>query len=72
MAEKPTNEELERQVQELKTDCSQLEKELQEARFFSEEIMRYMSEGLVLLKIHRNTASLWVQRDHRIKGNVHA
>ena len=48
MAEKPTYEELEQRVQELETDYSQLEKKLQEAHFFSEEIMRYMTEGLVL------------------------
>jgi len=34
MAEKPTYEELERRVQELETDYSQLKKELQEAHFF--------------------------------------
>ena len=48
MVEKPTYEESERLVQELETDYSQPEKELQEAHFFSEEIMRYMTEGLVL------------------------
>jgi len=41
MAEKPTYEELERRVWSL-------EKELHEARSFSEEIMTYMSEGLIL------------------------
>ncbi|MFN2356954.1 MAG: PAS domain-containing protein, partial [Desulfotignum sp.] len=46
MAEKPSYEELERRVQELETDS--LQQKLHEARFFSEEIMMYMTEGLVL------------------------
>ncbi|MGM0644754.1 MAG: PAS domain S-box protein, partial [Thermodesulfobacteriota bacterium] len=54
MAEKPTYEELERRVQELETDSSQLKQKLHEARFFSEEIMRYMTEGLVLTDTHEN------------------
>ncbi len=54
MAEKPTYQELERRVQELETDYSQLEKKLQEAHFFSEEIMRYMTEGLVLTDVREN------------------
>ena len=48
MAERPTYEELESQVKELKTDYSHLKQELHEARLFSEDIMRYMTEGLVL------------------------
>ncbi|MDZ7666268.1 MAG: PAS domain S-box protein [Desulfotignum sp.] len=48
MAENPTHEELERQVQELKTDYTQLEKKLHEAESLTEEIMTYMTEGLVL------------------------
>ena len=54
MAEKPTYEELERQVQGLKTESARLEKKLQEARFFSEEIMRNMTEGLVLTDTYEN------------------
>ena len=67
MAEKPTYEELERRVQEPKTDCSQLEKELQEARFFSEEIMRYMTEGLVLTDV-RGTVIFINQRLSQMLG----
>ncbi len=48
MEKKPKYEELERRVQELETHYSQLEKKLYQARFFSEEIMTYMTEGLVL------------------------
>ena len=48
MEQKPTYEELERRVQELESDYSQLEKKLHESRLFSEEIMMYMTEGLVL------------------------
>jgi PAS domain S-box-containing protein len=48
MAEKPSYEELERRVQKLKTDYSKLEKKLLESRSFTEEIMTYMTEGLVL------------------------
>jgi two-component system, cell cycle sensor histidine kinase and response regulator CckA len=48
MTEKPTYEELERRVQELKTDYTQLENKLLEARSLTEEIMMYMTEGLVL------------------------
>ena len=54
MAEKPTYEELERRVQEFETDSSQLKQELHEARLFSEEIMMYMTEGLVLTDTHEN------------------
>ncbi|MDZ7666114.1 MAG: PAS domain S-box protein [Desulfotignum sp.] len=54
MAEKPTYEELERRVQELKTDYTQLEKKLHEAELFSEEIMTYMSEGFVQTDIRGN------------------
>jgi len=48
MKEKPTYEELERRVHELKTDNTQLENKLLEVRSFTEEIMTYMTEGLVL------------------------
>jgi PAS domain S-box-containing protein len=48
MAEKPTYEELERRVQGLKKDYTQLEKNLLESRSITEEIMTYMTEGLVL------------------------
>jgi len=51
MTETPTYEELERRVQELERDNFQLKKELKEVHFFSEEIMRYMSEGLVLTDV---------------------
>ncbi|MDZ7665268.1 MAG: PAS domain S-box protein [Desulfotignum sp.] len=54
MAEKPTYEELETRVQELKTGYTQLEKKLHEAELFSEEIMTYMSEGLVQTDIRGN------------------
>ncbi|MDZ7665531.1 MAG: PAS domain S-box protein [Desulfotignum sp.] len=54
MAEKPTYEELETRVQELKTGYTQLEKKLHEAELFSEEIMTYMSEGFVQTDIRRN------------------
>ncbi|MCA1784612.1 MAG: PAS domain-containing protein, partial [Desulfobacteraceae bacterium] len=48
MAEKPTYEELEKRVQELKKDYTQLEKKLREAGSLTEEIMTHMTEGLVL------------------------
>jgi len=48
MTVKPSYEELERRVQGLETTNTLLEKKLHEARFFSEEIMTYMAEGLVL------------------------
>jgi PAS domain S-box-containing protein len=48
MTVKPSYEELERRVQGLETTNTLLEKKLHEARFFSEEIMTYMTEGLVL------------------------
>jgi PAS domain S-box-containing protein len=48
MTVKPSYEELERCVQGLETTNTLLEKKLHEARFFSEEIMTYMTEGLVL------------------------
>jgi PAS domain S-box-containing protein len=48
MTMKPSYEELERRVQGLETTNTLLEKKLHEARFFSEEIMTYMTEGLVL------------------------
>jgi two-component system, cell cycle sensor histidine kinase and response regulator CckA len=48
MTEKPSYEELLRRVQELKTDCTQLENKLLESRSLTEEIMTYMTEGLVL------------------------
>ena len=48
MKTKPSYEELVRRVQELETDCSQLEKKLHQTKLFSEEIMTYMTEGLVL------------------------
>ncbi|MCA1795434.1 MAG: PAS domain S-box protein, partial [Desulfobacteraceae bacterium] len=48
MAEKPSYEELERRVQELETDNTQLKKNYTKAESFSEEIMMYMSEGLVI------------------------
>ena len=48
MTEKPSYEELKRQFQELKTDYSQLENKLLESRSLTEEIMTYMTEGLVL------------------------
>jgi two-component system, cell cycle sensor histidine kinase and response regulator CckA len=54
MAENPTYEELKQRVQELKTDYTQLEKKLHEAELFSEEIMTYMSEGLVQTDIQGN------------------
>ncbi|MCA1792719.1 MAG: PAS domain-containing protein [Desulfobacteraceae bacterium] len=54
MAEKPTYEELERQVPELETDNTQLKKKLHKADSFFEEIMTYMSEGLVLTDTRRS------------------
>jgi len=54
MAEKPTYEELEKRVQALKTDYTRLEKKLHEAELFSEEIMTYMSEGLVQTDLRGN------------------
>ncbi len=51
MTQKPTYEELKKRVQELKTDYSQLENKLLESRSFTEEIMTYMTEGLVLTDI---------------------
>ncbi len=48
MAEKPTYEELKQRVQELETDYMKLEKKMLESRSFTEEIMTYMTEGLVL------------------------
>ena len=48
MAEKPSYEELERRVQDLETDNTQLKKKYTKAESFSEEIMMYMSEGLVI------------------------
>ncbi len=48
MTAKPSYEELERQVHELKRDYTQLEKKLLESGSFTEEIMTYMTEGLVL------------------------
>jgi PAS domain S-box-containing protein len=54
MTVKPTYEELERQIQELKIDYSQLENKLLESRSFTEEIMSYMTEGLVLTDTRGN------------------
>jgi PAS domain S-box-containing protein len=48
MTTKPSHEELERPVQELERDYSQLKNKLLESRSFAEEIMTYMTEGLVL------------------------
>ncbi|MFO7752722.1 MAG: PAS domain S-box protein [Desulfobacteraceae bacterium] len=48
MQVKPTYEELERRVHELETGSSQLKQKINEAMLFSEEIMMYMTEGLVL------------------------
>lgn len=48
MTEKPSYEELEKQVQELITDHTQLENKLLETRSVTEEIMTYMTEGIVL------------------------
>jgi PAS domain S-box-containing protein len=67
MAEKPTYDELKQRVQELETDKTQLEKKLQEANFFSEEIMRYMTEGLVLTDI-RETVIFINQRLSEMLG----
>ncbi len=54
MKTKPTYEELERRVQKLETDCSQLGKKLHQTKLFSEEIMTYMTEGLVLTDSQEN------------------
>ena len=67
MAEKPTYEELKQRVRELETDKTQLEKKLQEANFFSEEIMRYMIEGLVLTDV-RETVIFINQRLSEMLG----
>ncbi|MFN2358603.1 MAG: PAS domain S-box protein [Desulfotignum sp.] len=67
MAEKPTYEELKQLVQELETDKTHLEKKLQEANFFSEEIMRYMTEGLVLTDV-RETVIFINQRLSEMLG----
>jgi len=67
MAEKPSYEELKQRVQELETDKTQLEKKLQEANFFSEEIMRYMTEGLVLTDV-RETVIFINQRLSKMLG----
>jgi len=48
MKAKPSYEELERRFQELNTDHTQLENKMLESRFLTEEIMTYMTEGLVL------------------------
>jgi PAS domain S-box-containing protein len=48
MNTKSSHEELERRVQALETKNTQLEKNLHEARSLSEEVMTYMSEGLVV------------------------
>lgn len=48
MAEKLTYEVLEKRFEELKTETRQLKQNLHEARQFSEDIMMYMTEGLVL------------------------
>ena len=50
MTTKPSYEELERRVQALETKNTQLEKNLYEARSLSEEVITYMSEGLVVCK----------------------
>ena len=48
MTEKPSYEELERRIQELETGHTQLGNKLLEARSLTEQIMTYMTEGLVL------------------------
>jgi PAS domain S-box-containing protein len=48
MTTKSSHEELERRVQALETKNTQLVKNLHEARSLSEEVMTYMSEGLVI------------------------
>ncbi len=48
MKAKHSYEELEKRIQELKADNTQLEKKLLEASSFTEEVMTYMTEGFVL------------------------
>ncbi|MFU8769963.1 MAG: PAS domain S-box protein, partial [Desulfotignum sp.] len=48
MTAKPSYEELERRVQELESTNTQIERKLHEARSLNEEIISYMSEGLIL------------------------
>ncbi len=48
MKVKPTYKDLEKRVQELGTDYTRLEKKKQEASLLTEEVMAYMTEGLVM------------------------
>uniref|UniRef100_UPI00405607B7 PAS domain-containing protein n=1 Tax=Candidatus Electrothrix sp. TaxID=2170559 RepID=UPI00405607B7 len=48
MKAKPAYENFEKQVQEPGTDYTPLEKKQLEARLLTEEVMAYMTEGLVL------------------------
>jgi PAS domain S-box-containing protein len=67
MAERPTYEDLERRIQELKTNCTQLENKLLESKSFTEEIMIYMTEGLVLTDT-RGTVTFINQRLSEMLG----